>query len=78
MTFEEYISELKKVIREALDVIQDGFLIIKDAVDNMEEGEKGMTKEEAIKVIDDRFEIMGYCESAKLEEALDLAIESLK
>ena len=37
-----------------------------------------MTREEAIKVIDGRFEIMDYCESARLEEALDLAVESLK
>lgn len=37
-----------------------------------------MTPEEAIKVIEGRFEIMDYCESARLEEALDLAIESLK
>ena len=37
-----------------------------------------MTKEEAIKVIDNRYEIMDYCESVKLEEALDIAIESLK
>ena len=37
-----------------------------------------MTKEEAIKVIDNRFEIMDYCESAKLEEALNLAIEALE
>lgn len=40
MTFEEYISELKKVIQEALDVIQDGFLKIKEAVDDMEEGDR--------------------------------------
>ena len=40
MTFEEYISELKKVIREALDVIGDGFLKIKEAVDDLEEGEE--------------------------------------
>ena len=40
MTFEEYISELKKAIREALDVIQDGFLKVKEAVDDMEEGEE--------------------------------------
>ena len=40
MTFEEYISELKKGIREALDVIQDGFLKIKEAVDDMEEGDR--------------------------------------
>ena len=40
ITFEEYISELKKVIREALDVIQDGFLKIKEEVDDMEEGEE--------------------------------------
>lgn len=37
-----------------------------------------MTREEAIKVIEGRFEIMDYCESARLEEALDIAIESLK
>ena len=37
-----------------------------------------MTKKEAIKVIDGRFEIMDYCESAKLEEALDIAIKVLK
>ena len=40
MTFEEYISELKKVIQETLDVIQDGLLKIKEAVDDMEEGEE--------------------------------------
>lgn len=40
MTFEEYISELKKVIQEALDVIGDGLLKIKEVVDEMEEGEK--------------------------------------
>ena len=37
-----------------------------------------MTLKEAIKVIEGRFEIMGYCESARLEEARDLVIESLK
>ena len=37
-----------------------------------------MTREEAIKVIEGRFEIMDYCESARLEEALDIAVESLK
>ena len=29
-------------------------------------------------MIDGRFEIMGYCESARLEEALDLAIKALE
>ena len=37
-----------------------------------------MTKKEAIKVIDGRFDIMDYCESARLEEALDLAIKALE
>ena len=37
-----------------------------------------MTKKEAIKVIDGRFEIMDYCENARLEEALDLAIKALE
>ena len=37
-----------------------------------------MTREEAVKVIDGRFEIMDYCESAKLEEALDIAIKALE
>lgn len=37
-----------------------------------------MTREEAIKVIEGRFDIMDYCESARLEEALDIAVESLK
>ena len=37
-----------------------------------------MTKKEAIRVIDGRFEIMDYCESAKLEEALELAIKALE
>lgn len=37
-----------------------------------------MTKEEAIKVIDNRYEIMGYCESTRLEEALNIAIEALE
>ena len=37
-----------------------------------------MTREEAIKVIEGRFEIMDYCEDPRLEEALNLAIESLK
>ena len=37
-----------------------------------------MTREEAVKVIDGRFEIMDYCENAKLEEALDMAIKALE
>ena len=37
-----------------------------------------MTKKEAVKVIDNRFEIMDYCEDAKLEEALDIAIKALE
>lgn len=46
MTFEEYISELKKVIQEELDVIQDGFLKIKEAVDDMEEGDRKAIEDE--------------------------------
>ena len=37
-----------------------------------------MTREEAVKVIDGRFEIMDYCENEKLEEALDMAIKALE
>lgn len=37
-----------------------------------------MTREEAAKVIENRFSIMDYCESEKLGEALDMAIEALK
>ena len=37
-----------------------------------------MTREEAVKVIDGRFEIMDYCENEKLEEALDIAIKALE
>lgn len=36
-----------------------------------------MTREEAIKVIENRDSIMDYCESAQLGEALDMAIEAL-
>lgn len=35
-------------------------------------------REEAIKVIENRFSIMDYCESEKLGEALDMAIAALK
>lgn len=36
-----------------------------------------MTREEAIKTIENRDSIMDYCESAELGEALDMAIEAL-
>lgn len=37
-----------------------------------------MTRAESAKVIEDRFSIMDYCESEKLGEALDVAIDALK
>lgn len=37
-----------------------------------------MTLDEAIKVINNRYEIMNYCENARLEKALEIAIESLE
>lgn len=37
-----------------------------------------MTKQEIIEVIENRFEIMDYCESARLEKALDLVVEMLE
>ena len=37
-----------------------------------------MTPEEAIKTIENRFNIMGYCEDEKLSDALDVAIEALE
>lgn len=36
-----------------------------------------MTREEAIRKIENRWGIMGYCESDALGEALDMAIEAL-
>lgn len=36
-----------------------------------------MTREEAVKVIENRDSIMDYCESAQLGEALDMAIKAL-
>lgn len=37
-----------------------------------------MTKEEAIDIIENRFDIMDYCESARLSDALDVAVDALK
>ena len=37
-----------------------------------------MTREEARNVIEKRFEILDYCESKALEQALDVAIEALE
>lgn len=37
-----------------------------------------MTNEEAIEVINNRDQIMGYCESEKLSDALDMAIKALE
>ncbi|MBR4591000.1 MAG: hypothetical protein IKO36_10130 [Bacteroidaceae bacterium] len=37
-----------------------------------------MTREEAIQKIENRWGIMGYCESDALGEALDMAIEALQ
>jgi len=37
-----------------------------------------MTREEAKKIIENRFDIMDYCESSALGEALDIAIQELE
>ena len=37
-----------------------------------------MTNQKAIEVINNRDQIMGYCESEKLSDALDLAVEALR
>ena len=36
-----------------------------------------MTREEAIDVIENRFNIMDYCESRRLGDALDMAVDAL-
>ena len=41
-------------------------------------GTRQMTNEEAISIIENRDNIMDYCESRQLAEALDVAVEALK